>query len=221
MSEAPAGTKRDILKLLIKQELSVQTLAEMLSVTPAAVRQHMETLEALGLVTRRKLVTQPSRPTYLYRLSPEGSRIFPKRYDLLLGLVVDVILEREGPLAVEDIVRAAAERLAAQVGERFGRADERRRWDLLVDWLERELAWHADVRASDGGARRIVIHQCPFQDVSRDHPDVCRTFFTALIRGLCGDVAVDALASPPAPACCGLVVRPANPPPPGEHRNGR
>lgn len=56
--------------------------------------------------------------------------------------------------------------------------------------------------------------------VCRDHPDARRTFFTALIRGLCGDVAVDALAAPPAPACCGLLIHPANLPPLGEHRNG-
>jgi predicted ArsR family transcriptional regulator len=63
--ESPTGTRLDILKYLLRQELSSQVLADKLGVSPAAIRQHLTTLEALRLVTRRKMVTQPSRPTYL------------------------------------------------------------------------------------------------------------------------------------------------------------
>ncbi|MBI3637854.1 MAG: ArsR family transcriptional regulator [Candidatus Rokubacteria bacterium] len=207
MPEQLVGTKADILKLLLKQELSAKDLADALSVTPAAVRQHLDTLKAMGLIQRRKGVTQPSRPTFLYRLSRDGSRLFPKRYDLLLGLVIDVLLQRDGQSAVDDVVRAAAERLADRVRERFQRAGEGDRWQLVVNWLEEELAWEADVGTDQGGARHITIHQCPFQEVSRDRPDVCNVFFASLIRSLYGDVCVEKL-SPPAPACCGLLVRP-------------
>src|SRR5437868_13401218 len=103
------------MKLLTKQELSAQSLAKTLGVSAAAVRQHLETLNALGLVTRRKLVTKPSRPTYLYRLSGRGAETFPKRYDLLLSLMTAVIRERDGANAVTDMMQAAAERLALQV----------------------------------------------------------------------------------------------------------
>ena len=83
--EPPTGTRLDILERLLRRELSSQALAEELGISPAAIRQHLATLEALSLVTRRKVVTQPSRPTYLYRVSPQGMRVFPKRYDLLLS----------------------------------------------------------------------------------------------------------------------------------------
>ncbi len=209
VADLPGGTKQDILKLLVKQEHSAQSLAETLAVTPAAIRQHLETLTALGLVSRRKVVTQPSRPTYLYRLSPAGLRAFPKRYELLLGLVLDVIRDGEGPAAVTAVVQAAAERLARRVRPASG--TESARPADLTDWadrLEQELAWQADIGPADGGGRRIVIYRCPFQDVARDHPDVCRVFFTTLLRALAGVAGVDALPAPPAPACCGLVVRP-------------
>src|SRR4026208_2404594 len=108
--ETPTGTRLDILELLLREELSSQQLSERLGVSSAAVRQHLTTLEALGLVVRRKLVTQPSRPTYLYRVSPRGMRIFPKRYDLLLAQMIDVLAERQGPEAVEQTIAAAARR---------------------------------------------------------------------------------------------------------------
>ena len=200
-----AGTKRDILKLLIRQELSAISLAKTLGVSPAAVRQHLETLQALGLVTRRKRVaTRPSRPTFLYRLSAQGAGILPKRYDLLLGLVVNVILERNGPGAVEEIIRAAAERLAERGRHRFRRGDEAAHSKQLVEWLEAELAWEADV-ATDRTGRRITIHQCPFQDVGREYPNVCGAFFTTLLRALGAGADVEQ-APPPPPACCAFVL---------------
>ncbi|HEX7126521.1 MAG TPA: ArsR family transcriptional regulator [Thermodesulfobacteriota bacterium] len=209
--DLPSGTKYDILKLLIRQELAADDLAASLGVSGAAVRQHLDTLRALGLVERRKVVTQPSRPTYLYRLSPDGQRAFPKRYELLLALVIESILDRHGERGVAEVVAAAAERLAARVKGRFASADERRRWDLLLGWLEEELAWQADAREEGDGWRRVVIHQCPFQDVSRDHPAVCGVFFRTLVEALYGAVPVEHRPEPP-PACCSLRIAAALPP---------
>jgi predicted ArsR family transcriptional regulator len=208
----PEGTKRDILTRLARQELSTQALADELEVSPAAVRQHLDTLEALGLVERRKQeVTQPSRPTYLYRLSARGSEAFPKRYDLLLSLIVDVIGERDGGAAVEEVVKAAARRLADRVRPRFAADDAEARWAAVLEWLEDELRWQADVETDRAGHQRIVIHQCPFREVASTRPAVCEVFFGTLLRALREGVEVQASPSPPAPACCQLVLTPLGP----------
>jgi len=204
--ELPAGTKADILEYLTKQELSARSLAERLQVSSAAVRQHLAILEALGLVTRLKVVTAPSRPTHLYRLSVQGTRVFPKRYDLLLRYLVEELLERHGIDGVGGILAAAGRRLAERVRERLASADERTRWRLLVDWLERELAWRADVTEEGPGARRITIHQCPFLDVARVHPTVCGAFFASLVCTLYGEVPVEHGPAGAGPACCSLLV---------------
>jgi|SRR5919198_3369518 predicted ArsR family transcriptional regulator len=202
MSEkTPQGTKYEILKLLLREELSAQALAGHLRVTATAVRQHLETLHGQGLVARRKVVTQPSRPTFLYRLSAGGAAAFPKRYDLLLGLFVDVLLERHGVEWVAVLVQDAARRLAERVRSRFSVADPRRRWELLLAWLEEELTWHADVAATDGHYR-ITIHQCPFREISRTQPAVCGVFFRTLLQALYADVEVEHVGAMSGPACC-------------------
>ena len=173
--------------------------------TATAVRQHLETLHSQGLVARRKLVTQPSRPTFLYRLSAGGAAAFPKRYDLLVALLVEVLLERHGVQWVASLVRDAAHRLANRVRTQFRAVDRRRRWDLLVGWFEEELAWHADVSADDGH-HQILIHQCPFQEVSRMQPEVCGVFFRTLIQMLYADVRVEHIGVVTGPACCRLRV---------------
>jgi DeoR family suf operon transcriptional repressor len=203
---APAGAKLDILNLLLKQELSSQNLAAMLGVSPAAVRQHLNTLEALGLVMRRRVVTSPNRPTYLYRVSADGMRVLPKRYDLLLVSVIDALIEQDGPQEMEKIVGDAAHRVAARGRDRFRSQDGQRRWELMLEWLEQEFAWQADVEVEASGARRITIHQCPFQDLPRSPVDVCGVFFTTLIRALDGDAPVEHATATKTPACCAFVV---------------
>jgi DeoR family suf operon transcriptional repressor len=194
------------MRLLMKQELSAQSLAATLGVSPAAVRQHLDTLEARGLVGRRKLVTKPSRPTYLYRLSARGTETFPKRYDLLLTLITGVIRDRDGDTAITQILQAAAERLALAVRAQFEGTDTARRWEFLVEWLETEFAWHADVAVDRTGLRRITIHQCPFEAVARQQPVVCAVFFPTLIRVLARRVDVERIPITDGVACCSLLV---------------
>lgn len=212
--ESLAGPRLEILELLSRQELSSQMLAERLGVTPAAIRQHLTTLEALGLVARRKVVTQPSRPTYLYRISPQGMRVFPKRYDLLLTQLIEVLTERQGPDGAGAIIEAAARRMAERVPPRVTAADGQRRWQHLLEWLEAEFSWQADEAEEPGNAQRLTIHQCPFQDLSKTQPDVCGLFFGTLIRSVCGDVRVDHAGVAAVPACCAFVVSraPSDPP---------
>lgn len=202
----PTGTKYDILNLLVRQELSAKSLAEQLQVSAAAARQHLDTLAALGLVSRRKLVTRPSRPTFLYRLTPQGRRAFPKRYDLLLGELIEVLEERHGPETVASVVEAAAARFATRVRDRFRQGDRRRRWSLFLNWLEGELAWQADVVEEPEGRRRITIHHCPFQEVAAAHPAVCVGFLTTLIRALGGKATVEHVPAA-GQACCALIVQ--------------
>jgi DeoR family suf operon transcriptional repressor len=200
------GTRLDIVEALLKQELSSKDLARMLGLSPAAVRQHLSTIEALGLVTRRKVVTQPSRPTYLYRVSPEGMRIFPKRYDMLVAELIEVLTEREGAGAAGEIVQAAARRLAKRARDSIREAEGEERWKRLVGWLEHDFAWHAQVNKEQDGTRRLTVHQCPFQDLSKTQPDVCGLFFSALIQSVCGDVPVEHTEAGTTPACCAFLV---------------
>ncbi len=206
---APTGTKLDILRLLMTQELSAQQLGERLQVSPAAIRQHLEALAARGLVARRKLVTRPSRPTFLYRLSPDGRRVFPKRYDLLLGDLLETLVERQGWRAVSRLLEAAAVRLAARV--RSAATPTRARLEPPFERLEAELDWRADLARDAGGRRHVTIHHCPFQEVAAARPEVCGVFFSALLGALYGGARVEPVAASDL-ACCRFVVRPRRKP---------
>lgn len=201
------GTKRDIVALLLKQELSAAALAGLLKVSGAAIRQHLQTLEGMNLVERRKQASQPGRPAYLYRLSPSGKARFRQRHDLLLALVVEILLRREGAAGVESLLREAAQRMADALPLPLRRSGAPQDWGALAAWLEEQLAWNAEQSKVSGGTQ-LVIYRCPFQGVSADQSSICGTFFCALLERLCAGSEVRHAPLRDGAACCSLTVRP-------------
>src|SRR4030095_15371058 len=159
--ETPSGPRLDILELLLREELNSQQLSNRLGVSPAAVRQPLTTLEALGLVVRRKAVTQPGRPTYLYRVSPQGMRIFPKRYDMLRAQMIGVLSERQGAEAVEETIEAAAKRVAAHAANRVSGGTGPERWRRLLEWLQNEVALQGGVTGEAGAPPALALPHRP------------------------------------------------------------
>lgn len=179
----PEGTKRGLLDLLVRQERTAEELAELLVVSPTAVRQHLATLAGLGLVERRKSGTRGGRPAFLYRLSAQAHRAYPKRHDLLVREILEALIEREGEEEALAVVTDAARHLARKVQIGSGDPGATGRIDALAAWLEAEFAWEADFERRPDGLR-FVVHRCPFQAVSTEHPAVCGAFFRTLLEEL-------------------------------------
>jgi predicted ArsR family transcriptional regulator len=175
-----------LLDLLLREERTAEDLASGLDVSPTAVRQHLATLSALGLVERRTADPTSGRPAYVYRLGELGRRAYPKRHDLLVRELIAALTALEGREATLAIIADAARRVAEDARETLGDSDPARRWESALAWLEAEFAWEADVEEEADGGRRFVLHQCPFQAVSADHPAVCGAFFTTLLEQLTG-----------------------------------
>ena len=93
-------TKQQLLILLKRSgNISVEQAASDLSVASMTARQHLVGLERDGLVVAAKAKRSTGRPHHVYSLTPKGEEMFPRRYDLLAG----ILLEEIGALDPEDI----------------------------------------------------------------------------------------------------------------------
>ncbi|HUP01522.1 MAG TPA: helix-turn-helix domain-containing protein [Gemmatimonadota bacterium] len=204
----PSGTKREVLDLLVRGPLAAADLAQRLGVTSAAVRQHLSVLAEAGLVERARSGSGAGRPAYLYRLAPLARSAYPKRYDVLAAELIEVLVERHGSETALALVEEAARRLAGRaqtdIGSPVKETEREVRWASVLAWLEEEFDWEADLQALPGGRRRIVIHRCPFQDVSAERPAVCGRFFSTLLGILTGEEPVVHAPIGDGVRCCAL-----------------
>ncbi len=130
---ADARTRDRVAKTMLEHgPINAATLADLLGLTPAAVRRHLDAMTAEGRVIEvaerpvRGKVRGRGRPAKLFALSEAGRNAFPHGYDELAISALRFLDETGGEAAV----KAFAERRLAGVEERYlgaARSDERPR----------------------------------------------------------------------------------------------
>jgi len=153
-------------------EATVDQLAGALGLTASAIRQHLASLGALGLVVSVDAPRQPGRrgrPTQVHHLTAAAEPLFPKAYgeltNQLLGYldhesVTQVFLRRRDDRIAGGRARLAPKRgFAARVEELAAILDE----DGYLASFERV------------GRDRFLVteHNCAILSVAREHPHAC------------------------------------------------
>jgi predicted ArsR family transcriptional regulator len=194
---ADDGRTRDRVSALLLQHgpQTAGELAERLSVSPAAVRRHLDALLASGRVEERQ-VAEPhrgrGRPARRFTLSDSGRSAFPHAYDDLALTALRFVAAAGGP----DAVRAVAEQQLAGLEERCSTAVEAAgstpdpgsdgslsRARALAGALTAEgYAASASAIASGG---QLCQHHCPVAHVAAEFPQLCEAE-TAVIGRLVG-----------------------------------
>lgn len=144
-------------------EATVRALAEHLGLTSTGVRQHLAVLEREGLVATRDLRGRVGRPALAYTLTETGERLYPKAYDRLSVALIEAIGSELDAGLYDQVVEAAAERLAAPLRERVsGPLHERVE---AVACALRERAVLAEVSADEDGVT-LCLRSCPYLEAA-------------------------------------------------------
>jgi len=162
------STRGKIVLRLRSSQQTVNELAEFLNVSDNAVRAHLAGLERDGIVRQNGIVRGYRKPHYVYTLTEEAGKLFPKSYDSLLNRVLDQLKTRLSPAALREVLREA--------GRSFGFAANNERTDTekLNDAVEAlaELGGAAVVERTEDHTY-IRSEACPFGETVKEHPDVC------------------------------------------------
>jgi predicted ArsR family transcriptional regulator len=164
-----ASTRGQVVTLLRRGPVTVEELAQALGLTDNAVRAHLAALERDGLVAQQGLRRGIGKPAYVFALTPDAERFFPKAYGALLHLMLDALGERLPPDEVDDLLRDVGHRLAE--GQAKPTGDLRTRVEGAVELLG-ELGGLATVEEQDGGFV-IAGRSCPLAAAVEGHPETC------------------------------------------------
>jgi DeoR family transcriptional regulator, suf operon transcriptional repressor len=167
-----ATTRKIILQALKKRgELRVEDLAELLEVTPSAVRQQLNGLMADGLVGFREQKGGPGRPRHLYRLTDAAESLFPKMYSELTNELLDYIGDSD-PRLVDELFERRRQRRVEGARSRLAGRPFAERVEVLASILD-EDGYLADFERRDDGSWRIVEHNCAILGVATRYGQAC------------------------------------------------
>ncbi|NNG41099.1 MarR family transcriptional regulator [Flexivirga sp. ID2601S] len=162
--------------------ITAAELAARLALTSAAVRRHLDCLDADGLIEERER-PQPGgrkrgRPARAYVLSETGHAELRGDYDTLATSVLRFMREHSGEAAVTEFARQRAEALAGQVApavEAAGPSTDDRTAALAEALTEQGYA--ASTRPVGNGTPLAGVQlcqgHCPVQHVAAEFPQFC------------------------------------------------
>lgn len=167
------NTKTRILNtLLIKQEASVNDLAEELGVNGISIRHHLKSFEKDGLVVSREdRQGQVGRPKFIYSLSSLGMEQFPSSYIEFSSIMVEQLKKVFG----SEKLREFFQEVGADFADR-NRLDRRqrnspKRLPYIIENMN-EQGYIIEEKLIDGETMLVNYH-CPYYYISAEYPEIC------------------------------------------------
>ncbi len=168
------ATRQRIIEYLKEKEAAtVEELAAEVSMTPMAVRYHLNVLQAENLISAPAVRHQsgPGRPQQVYRLTDAADELFPEDYYSLTNYLLDELRENLAKQDLADIFSNIARRLADEAPQPKEGQSFEERLDDVVGFLTKKgfvVDWE-----QDGETYRINTHSCPYRQVVKDHREIC------------------------------------------------
>jgi predicted ArsR family transcriptional regulator len=152
------------------------TIAERLELTTAAVRRHLDSLTAEGLLEAGDpFVRGPrgrGRPAKVYKVTDQGRDAFEHAYDDLAASALGFVAEIGGPEAVAEFARRRLLYLEEAYRLALAAVGPDQAPQALTELLTEE-GYAASVEPSGNGGLQICQHHCPVAHVAAQYPQLC------------------------------------------------
>ena len=186
MIETFGKTQQNLLYALQahKLGLTMDGLAETLTITRTAVRQHLTALKQQGFIEKGQRLSSGGRPSQFYRLTSKGFDLFPKQYSLFSEFLLKAIVSEKGEEGLSNWLY----QLGTQVAQNFKptTTDENmhRRLIHTVNIMN-TLAYDAKIVEALPSQTPDAIEamNCVYHDLAAHYPQVCQ-FDLALLASL-------------------------------------
>jgi predicted ArsR family transcriptional regulator len=180
-AEKPVGTRDGIVRLLLKSQDTVESLANKLGVTKNAVRAQIALLQREGIVDIQGEVKGTRRPAAVYGLQPGADVHFSKAYPVILSHLTHVLAQKLSQTEFRTVMRELGQRLARSVPRPSG--DPRDRVAGALKFLK--MLGSAAEMTEDKGKIVISSYGCPIAEAVTADVRSCIAM-EALLKDLTG-----------------------------------
>ena len=190
------GAKRRIIERLKRADrLTASDLAAEFGLSDTALRQHLESLAAIGLVERVTGVpTGRGRPAVQWRLAPLAAELFPDRHADLTVELIESIRASLGEAALQRVIAARAERQLTSYRDVIAESDPvavKVRSLARLRSVEGYMAEAHDDPIGGAASMLLVEHHCPIASAAGACVGLCEAELELFRRALGPAVTVE------------------------------
>lgn len=151
-------------------EATADELAESLSITGSAVRQHLASLRSAGFVDSTPERGHAGRPSDRYRATDASEQLFGTGTDFAVRLLE--LVDEEDPKLVDRLFARHREQLVASSSAALEDMSVEDRVVAVTERLDTE-GYLADFEGTIDGCYKINLHNCPIWTVAGRYPQAC------------------------------------------------
>jgi DeoR family transcriptional regulator, suf operon transcriptional repressor len=177
-------TKEKILRALrTNGHMTVLELVRDLRITHIAVRYHLSSLQADGMIEGREERHGIGRPHRIYRLTETALDRNPSKYYKFTNILLDQLNENLPSKTVEGLLLGVASSIAGEWKLELDPLPWPRRINRLVQLLSQD-GFVTRVEASGPDQYRLLEFTCPYSRISAHHPEICALDASIFSRAL-------------------------------------
>jgi DeoR family suf operon transcriptional repressor len=177
-------TKERIFQTLKSQgQMTVSELASAVKITPIAVRHHLTSLQAEGMIEVREERHGVGRPRQIYKLTPIALDRNTSRYFHFTTLLLDQLKVHLPPEVVDNLLSEVASSMAGEWKTELDLLPLPRRLERLVELLTGE-GFVARVEKTGSEQYCLTELACPYSRISLSHPEICALDASMISRAL-------------------------------------
>lgn len=187
-------TKQKIMEILLEGPRSLAEITGKLQIQNSAVRIHLESLQSEKAVESHFKIERLGRPRKIYSLTENGRELFPRKYDLILSLILKKITETNGKEQTRKIIESIADDIATNIRyeiEKNGISslDSFEESLKIFNSASNEMGFASSITKERDGKFSVLSKNCILHKVALKHQDIiCHGLHDRMImRSLSGD----------------------------------
>jgi DeoR family suf operon transcriptional repressor len=182
-------TKELILNLLLEGSKTAGEIADQLKIQKSAIRTHLESLQAEQSVRSYFKIEGLGRPRKVYELTESGRELFPRKYDLILSLILQKIESTEGYEYMKKIIESIADNMAKDIHEKIKISSSSLEDSIrILNSVSDEMGFMSSFYKEDdddnnSSTYSIISRNCIVHKIATKHQDaICHGFHDRMIQ---------------------------------------
>jgi predicted ArsR family transcriptional regulator len=171
------ATKQKIMEILLEGPRSLGEITDKLQIQKSAVRVHLQSLQSEKAVESHFKIERLGRPRKIYSLTENGRELFPRKYDLILSLILKKITETNGKEQARKIIESIADDMATNIRyeiEKNGSSslDSFEESLKIFNSASNEMGFASSITKEHDGNFSVLSKNCILHKVALNHQDV-------------------------------------------------